>query len=115
MPALRGSREVLVAAIHPAQCPYPAGQRRLLDLIKSAPPTLKWEHGVILAADDYVIVHSRYSGNGRRSAWVVADIVRMENGLLTEHWDVIQDEATEADSKSGKPIFGDSFPAPTGK
>jgi len=39
----------------------------------------------------------------------------MENGLLTEHWDVIQDEATEADSKSGKPIFGDSFPAPTGK
>jgi predicted SnoaL-like aldol condensation-catalyzing enzyme len=49
------------------------------------------------------------------SAWVVIDIVRMESGILAEHWDVIQDEATEADSKSGKPMFGNSFPAPTAK
>jgi predicted SnoaL-like aldol condensation-catalyzing enzyme len=87
----------------------------LFDLIRSAPVTLKWEHGVILAEDDYVIVHSRYSGNGRPSAWVVIDIVRMESGILAEHWDVIQDEATEADSKSGKPMFGNSFPPPTAK
>ena len=26
--------------------------------------------------------------------WVVVDIVRIENGLIAEHWDVIQDEAT---------------------
>ena len=58
---------------------------------------------------------ARYSGNGRPSAWVVIDIVRMESGILAEHWDVIQDEATEADSKSGKPMFGNSFPAPTAK
>ena len=58
------------------------------------------------AEDDCVIVHSRYSGNGRPSAWVVIDIVRMQSSILAEHWDVIQDEATEADSKSGKPMFG---------
>ena len=91
------------------------GREGLFDLIRSAPATLKWEHGVILAEDDYVIVHSRYSGNGRPSAWVVIDIVRMESGILAEHWDVIQNEATEADSKSGKPMFGNSFPAPTAK
>jgi predicted SnoaL-like aldol condensation-catalyzing enzyme len=44
-------------------------------------------------------------------AWIVADIVRMEDGVLAEHWDVIQDEATRAQSRSGLPMFGDSFPA----
>jgi hypothetical protein len=35
----------------------------------------------------------------------------MEDGVLAEHWDVIQDEATRAQSRSGLPMFGDSFPA----
>jgi len=42
--------------------------------------------------------------------WIVADILRVENGLLAEHWDVIQDEATREASKSGVPMFGDKFP-----
>jgi predicted SnoaL-like aldol condensation-catalyzing enzyme len=42
---------------------------------------------------------------------VAADVVRIENGVLAEHWDVLQDEATEAESKSGLPMFGDRFPA----
>jgi hypothetical protein len=41
----------------------------------------------------------------------VVDILRIENGLLAEHWDVIQDEATRESSKSGRPMFGDKFPA----
>jgi predicted SnoaL-like aldol condensation-catalyzing enzyme len=41
---------------------------------------------------------------------IAADIIRMEGGLLAEHWDVIQDEATPAESKSGLPMFGDAFP-----
>ncbi len=40
-----------------------------------------------------------------------ADVVRIENGVLAEHWDVLQDEATKAESKSGLPMFGDRFPA----
>jgi predicted SnoaL-like aldol condensation-catalyzing enzyme len=39
-----------------------------------------------------------------------ADIVRLKNRILVEHWDVIQDEATKQQSKSGTPMFGDSFP-----
>jgi len=42
--------------------------------------------------------------------WIAADILRIEDGLLVEHWDVIQDEATEAQSKSQAPMFGASFP-----
>jgi hypothetical protein len=41
--------------------------------------------------------------------WIAADIVRLKDGMLVEHWDVIQDEATEQQSKSGNPMFGDSF------
>jgi predicted SnoaL-like aldol condensation-catalyzing enzyme len=37
--------------------------------------------------------------------------VRIEDGVLAEHWDVIQDEATRAQSRSGLPMFGDKFPA----
>jgi hypothetical protein len=39
---------------------------------------------------------------------LVADIVRMENGILAEHWDIIQDEATREQSKSGAPMFGET-------
>jgi predicted SnoaL-like aldol condensation-catalyzing enzyme len=43
--------------------------------------------------------------------WIVVDIVRLENGQLAEHWDVIQDEATKEASVSGRPMFGDRFPS----
>ena len=35
----------------------------------------------------------------------------MEDGKLAEHWDVLEDEATQAKSLSGLPMFGDRFPA----
>jgi predicted SnoaL-like aldol condensation-catalyzing enzyme len=88
----------------------PPGREGLFDLIKSIPPTLKYEPGVIVAEGDLVIMHGRYSGIGLPANWVVADIVRIEDGILAEHWDVIQDEATRAQSKSGAPMFGDTFP-----
>jgi predicted SnoaL-like aldol condensation-catalyzing enzyme len=65
--------------------------------------------GLILAEGDYVMVHGRFSGNGRPAAWLADDVVRIENSVLVEHWDVLQDEATQAESKSGLPMFGDRF------
>jgi 3-oxoadipate enol-lactonase len=56
------------------------------------------------------MLHGRFSGLGLPANWIVVDIVRIENGLLAEHWDVIQDEATREQSKSGNPMFGDKFP-----
>src|SRR6201987_4187267 len=86
------------------------GREGLFDLVKELPPTLKYEPGVILADGDYVIVHGRFSGFGQPVNWVAADILRIKDGLLVEHWDVIQDEATKEESKSGLPMFGAEFP-----
>ena len=86
------------------------GRDGLFDLIRSVPNTLRYEHGLILAEGDYVIVHGRFSGNGRPAAWIAADVVRIEDGKLAEHWDVLQDEATQAQSRSGLPMFGNRFP-----
>jgi predicted SnoaL-like aldol condensation-catalyzing enzyme len=86
------------------------GRDGLFNLIKSIPPTLKYEPGTIVADEDFVIVHGRYSGLGQPINWIVADIVRIKDGVLTEHWDVIQDEVTQEQSKSGLPMFGDKFP-----
>jgi predicted SnoaL-like aldol condensation-catalyzing enzyme len=85
------------------------GRDGLFNLIKSIPPTLKYEPGTIVAEGDFVIVHGRFSGFGAPVNWVAADIVRVQNGILVEHWDVIQDEATEEQSKSGAPMFGKTF------
>jgi predicted SnoaL-like aldol condensation-catalyzing enzyme len=65
---------------------------------------------MIVAENDLVIVHGRFSGFGQPVNWIAADILRIEDGLLIEHWDIIQDEKTSAQSKSGKPMFGDKFP-----
>jgi predicted SnoaL-like aldol condensation-catalyzing enzyme len=86
------------------------GREGLFNLIKSIPPTLKYEHGLIFADDDFVIVHGRFSGIGLPVSWITADIVRIKDGIMVEHWDVIQDEATRESSKSGLPMFGDKFP-----
>jgi len=87
------------------------GRDGLFNLVKSLPPTLKYEPGTIVAEGDFVIVHGRFSGFGLPVNWIAADILRIENGRLVEHWDVIQDEATRASSKSGLPMFGDTFSA----
>jgi predicted SnoaL-like aldol condensation-catalyzing enzyme len=87
------------------------GRDGLFNLVRSLPDTLRYENAVIVANGDYVLLHGRFSGNGQPAALIAADIVRMENGRLAEHWDVLQDEATEAQSKSGRPMFGDRFPA----
>jgi predicted SnoaL-like aldol condensation-catalyzing enzyme len=86
------------------------GRDGLFDLVRSMPPVLKYEPGLIVAENDYVIVHGRFSGTGRPRNWVAADVVRVANGVLAEHWDVLQDEAAEAESRSGLPIFGSTFP-----
>ena len=86
------------------------GRAGLFTLVRSLPGTLRYENQLILAEGDYVIAHGRFTGSGREAAWIAADIVRFEDGKLAEHWDVLQDEATQAQSKSGLPMFGNRFP-----
>jgi predicted SnoaL-like aldol condensation-catalyzing enzyme len=89
------------------------GREGLFNLIKNLPPTLRYESGTIVADGDFVIVHGRFSDFGAPVNWIAADVVRLKDGLLVEHWDVIQDEVTEEQSKSKAPMFGTSFPKPS--
>ena len=86
------------------------GREGLFDLIKGIPATLKYEPGTIVAEGDIVIVHGRFSNFGLPVNWIAADIVRIKDGILVEHWDVIEDEATEEQSRSKQPMFGKAFP-----
>jgi predicted SnoaL-like aldol condensation-catalyzing enzyme/ketosteroid isomerase-like protein len=93
------------------------GRDGLFNLVRSAPSAMRYENALIVAEGDYVMLHGRFTGSGRPRAWIAGDILRIEDGRLAEHWDVLQDEATQEESKSGLPMFGTSFakpdPAPT--
>jgi predicted SnoaL-like aldol condensation-catalyzing enzyme len=88
----------------------PPGRDGLFGLIKSVPETMRYENGAILAEGNLLMLHGRITGLGLPANWIVVDIVRLENGLLAEHWDVIEDEATRGTSVSGLPMFGPAFP-----
>ena len=87
------------------------GRQGLFDLVRATPDTLRYENQLIIAEGDYVIAHGRFSGMGTPAAWIAADVVRFEDGLLKEHWDVLQDEATQKEAVSGLPMFGDTVPS----
>jgi predicted SnoaL-like aldol condensation-catalyzing enzyme len=83
------------------------GLNGLIDLVRSV--HRRYESSVAVAEGEYVMVHGRFSGGGRPTR-IVVDILRVENGRLAEHWDVMQEESTRSESKSGLPMFGDRFP-----
>jgi len=89
----------------------PPGRDGLFNLVRSTPPTLRYENDLILVDGDDAMMHGRFTGNGRPRAWIAVDRIRLKDGLLYEHWDVLQDEATAKESLSGRPMFGDRFPA----
>jgi predicted SnoaL-like aldol condensation-catalyzing enzyme len=88
----------------------PPGRDGLFNMIRGVPPSMRYEPGLILANGDHVIVHGRFSNTGLPKNWIAADIVRIADGVLAEHWDVLQDEVTGAESQSGLPMFGEKFP-----
>ena len=88
----------------------PPGRDGLFNLVRAAPPDMRYENHVAAAHGDYVLLHGRFTNNGRSRAWVAGDVIRVENGIIVEHWDTLQDEVTREESKSGLPMFGDRFP-----
>ena len=87
------------------------GRDGLFDLVRNAPPTLRYENRLIMAEGDMLMLHGRFSGHGLPKPWIVLDIVRIEADRLAEHWDVIEDEVSREESASGLPMFGASFRA----
>ena len=64
---------------------------------------MTYEHGIVMAEGDFVIIHGRFAHIGQAANWVVVDICRLEAGVIVEHWDVIQDEVGLAASAGGRP------------
>jgi predicted SnoaL-like aldol condensation-catalyzing enzyme/ketosteroid isomerase-like protein len=90
----------------------PAGREGLFNLVKSMPAELRYENALVVAEGDYVFLHGRFTGNRRPRAMIAADILRIADGVFAEHWDVLQDEVTKEESKSGLPMFGAAFAEP---
>lgn len=54
----------------------------------------------VLAQDDFALAVSEGEFAGRHVAFY--DLFRVENGFIAEHWDIIEDIATEAAHNNGK-------------
>jgi predicted SnoaL-like aldol condensation-catalyzing enzyme len=78
-------------------------------LARTFPPEFRWESGVIMAEGELVMIHRRYSGREIPTNLIAVDILTVKDGVFVEHWDVLQDEVSKADSKSGLPMFGTKF------
>jgi len=73
------------------------GLRNLLPFLDAG---FKWKPGIIVEQGDIVITHSQVHGWGPAPV-IVADIFRLEDGKIAEHWDVVQEEVLASKSASG--------------
>jgi predicted SnoaL-like aldol condensation-catalyzing enzyme len=81
------------------------GRDGLFNMIKSSPASLKYESGIVMAEDDLVIIHGRFSGFSGAASWVTANVVRIRDRILVEHWDVLQEEETRERSTGQSPMY----------
>ena len=82
----------------------PQGREALAKLVAQLPTDLFYEPGLMIAEGAYVAIHGRIRG-WAPTPQVVVDIFRIEDGLLAEHWDVLQDEVTADATQSGLSMF----------
>jgi predicted SnoaL-like aldol condensation-catalyzing enzyme len=80
------------------------GRAGLKEIAPHLSAELHYTPGIIVAEGDYVMVHGRYIGWGQKPL-VGVDIFRIADGLLREHWDVLQEEVPASQTKSGHPVF----------
>ncbi len=69
----------------------PQGRDALEAIVAGLSPDVFYEPGLMIAEGDLVAIHGRIRG-WSEEAQVVIDIFRIEDGMLAEHWDVLQNE-----------------------
>lgn len=82
----------------------PQGRDPLQALVAGLSPDVYYEPGLTVAEGDFVAIHGRIRG------WadvpqIVVDLFRIENGMLAEHWDVLQDEVPATATLGGVAMF----------
>ena len=80
----------------------PQGRDALTAIVAELSADVWYEPGMMVAERDLVAIHGRIAGWGPVPQ-VVVDLFRVENGLLAEHWDVLQDEVMSP--IGGVPMF----------
>lgn len=85
----------------------PPGKEGLFNMVPTIPTTMRLEFSRAIANDDVVFVHCRTSGQGA-PPFVSGDWFRIKDGLFVEHWDVMQNEVSENESLSKRPMYGPS-------
>jgi predicted SnoaL-like aldol condensation-catalyzing enzyme len=60
---------------------------------------------VIYGDDDLVAVHFHFRRQAGERGWAVVDILRIANGYIVEHWDVLQPVPDPAECKNGNGMF----------
>ena len=60
----------------------PPGRNGLFDLVRSAPPTMKYENHLIMAEGDMLMLRGRFSGHGSPANWIVLDTSSRAAGSL---------------------------------
>jgi predicted SnoaL-like aldol condensation-catalyzing enzyme len=82
----------------------PPFREGLRSLAAQLPAGSNYEPGMIVGEGDYVVIHGRHSGH-KPVPQIIADIFRLEDGLLVEHWDAIQNEVSSGLTRSGNAQF----------
>lgn len=67
------------------------GLKRFLDMIREATPQAVHDVKRAFVDGDHVTVHYHVRRWPDDLGWAVIDIFRIEQGMIAEHWDVMQD------------------------
>ncbi|HTD42446.1 MAG TPA: hypothetical protein VK671_17575, partial [Mucilaginibacter sp.] len=63
-----------------------------------------YEPGMVAENGDIVMIHGRYENWSGKNV-IGVDIFKIEDGKITEHWDVLQEEVPAAQSANGNAMF----------
>lgn len=82
----------------------PNGTEVLKHFIPTLSAEFKYQPGVMTENGDIVMIHGRYEDWAGKNM-IAVDIFKVKDGKLTEHWDVMQEEVTAAQSANGNSMF----------
>lgn len=75
--------------------------KAFLDMIRAETPQAVHDVKRAFVDGDHVIVHYHVRRWPDDKGWAVMDIFRLENGMVVEHWDVLQDVAEGGPNPNG--------------
>jgi len=60
-----------------------------LEALMTQLPDARWEVVRTVAEGDLVFLHARFLPEPAAPAYAIADLFRVQDGLIVEHWDVV--------------------------